>query len=120
MYSEPRVLEWLSALGSEDRAAICTIVRGEIIFGLHRLHPGRRRSELEVKANKLLASMTCEPMPAEVGDMYALIKATQFRAGAPLADNDLWIAAVAASLNATLVTRDKALAAIAGLKTISI
>lgn len=50
MRTDARMASWLSTIGVNDRVVICTIARGEILFGLERLPPGRRRTELEVKA----------------------------------------------------------------------
>ncbi len=107
---------WLSSIGPDDRLAICTIVRGEILFGLERLVPGRRRTELEQKAQKLFAALPCEPIPVIAADRYATIKASQQRRGLPLDENDLWIAATALAMNATLVSRDTDFRAIEGLE----
>jgi predicted nucleic acid-binding protein len=50
--------------------------------------------------------LPCEPVPATAGDRYAAIKFSQQRRGLPLDENDLWIAATALAMNATLVSRD--------------
>ena len=47
MRADARMASWLSSIGADDRVAICVIGRGEILFGLERLAPGRRRTELE-------------------------------------------------------------------------
>ena len=106
---------WLSSIGVDDRVVICTIARGEILFGLERLAPGRRRTELEGKAGKLFAILPCEPIPAGAGDRYAKAKVSQQRRGFPLDENDLWIAATALVLDATLVSRDSDFQTIEGL-----
>jgi hypothetical protein len=38
------------------------------IGGLERLAQGRRRTELQEKAQKLLAALPCEPIPPGAGD----------------------------------------------------
>jgi len=73
---------------------------------LERLAPGRRRTELEEKAEDLFAVLPCEPIPPSAGDRYAAVKASQRRRSLPLDENDLWIAATTLVLNATLVSRD--------------
>ena len=85
---------------------ICSIVRGEILFGLGRLPPGQRRTVLESKAERVFAVVPCEPIPAAAGDRYASVKLTQQRLGLSLDENDLWIAATALAIGATLVTND--------------
>jgi predicted nucleic acid-binding protein len=97
---------WLSTAGSEDRVVTCTIARGEILFGIERLASGRRRTDLEAKATRVLAALPCEPVPSAAGDLYAIVKKAQQRRGLPLDENDFWIAATALALSATLVTND--------------
>jgi predicted nucleic acid-binding protein len=45
---------WLSELRPNDRIVTCTIVRGEILFGIFKLPEGKRRTQLELAARKLL------------------------------------------------------------------
>jgi predicted nucleic acid-binding protein len=89
MRADARMASWLSSMGVDDRVAICTITRGEILFGLERLAPGRRRTALEGKAGKLFAVLPCEPIPPAAGDRYARVKISQQRRGLPLDENDL-------------------------------
>ena len=42
MRADSRMASWLSSIGADDRVVMCTISRGEILFGLERLAPGRR------------------------------------------------------------------------------
>jgi predicted nucleic acid-binding protein len=109
---------WLSSVGVDDRVVICTITRGEILFGLERMPPGRRRTELEGKASSLFAVLPCEPIPSGAGDQYANVKISQQRRGLPLNENDLWIAATALALDAMLVSRDNDFQAVAGLRVV--
>ena len=94
---------------------ICTIARGEILFGLGRLAQGRRRAELEAKAQNLFAALPCEPIPPGACDFCARLKITRQSRGQPLDENDLWIAATAPAINATLVSRDSDFQGIEGL-----
>jgi len=115
MREDRPMASWLASLGSSDLVTTCAIVRGQVLFGLERLAAGRRRTELEGKAAKLLDAMACEPVPAEAGDQYARLKALQQRSGLPLDENDRWIAATTLAIGATLVTRDSDFQAIEGL-----
>ena len=54
-------------------------------------------------------------MPESAGDAYAAIKRTREERGLALDENDLWIAATASALGATLVTRDRDFSSVAGL-----
>lgn len=106
MQRHPKVRARVAALAAEDRMVICTIVRGEVLYGLERMPRGKKRRDLEAKAASLFAAIPCEAVPETAGDQYARIKREAERKGTPLDENDLWIAATAASLGAVLVTTD--------------
>lgn len=115
MRRDVRVLVRLASLAAEDRVAVCTITRGEIMYGLLRLAQGRRRNNLEAEATHLFLQMVCFPVPEIAADFYARAKTTVQRAGTPLDENDLWIAATALSLGAVLVTMDSDFQRVGGL-----
>lgn len=115
MRAEKDTIGWLDSLSGNDRVVICPVVRGEILFGISKLVEGKRRSALEQSAHLLFASIACEPMPESAGDHYAAIKFARQRRGLVLDENDLWIAATALTLNATLVSKDKDFKDIEGL-----
>ena len=106
MRKHPGVQRRFAALGADDRIAISTTVRGEIVYGLERLPTGRRRDELSRQAQELFAVLRCEAVPVAAADAYARIKLNRQQQGLSLDENDLWIAATALALDATLVTRD--------------
>ena len=103
----------------DDRVVTCSIARGEILFGLGRLAQGQRRAALEAKAQTVLAALPCEPIPPAAGDHYASVKLAQQRLGLPLGENDLWIAATALAIGATLVSSDRGFQRI-GMLTVSV
>jgi predicted nucleic acid-binding protein len=115
MRADVRMASWLTSIGADDRVVICTVTRGEVLFGLERLAQGRRRTELETKAGKLFAILPCEPVPPGAADRYASVKISQQRRGLPLDENDLWIAATALVMGATLVSRDSDFQGVEGL-----
>jgi predicted nucleic acid-binding protein len=57
MRADKQMEAWLSSIASSDRVVTCTIARGEILFGLERLAQGRRRIELEARAQKVFAAL---------------------------------------------------------------
>ena len=116
MQRHPKVRARVASLAPEDRMVICTIVRGEVLYGLERTPQGKRRRDLEAKAVSLFAAIPCEPILEAVGDSYARIKRAAERKGTPLDENDLWIAATAVSLGAVLVTTDSDFQRMSGLR----
>ncbi len=106
MRREPAIRGHIEMLAPADRVMICTITRGEIRYGLDRLPRGKRRRNLEAEAAFLFSQLPCLAVTEAAANHYARIKRQAERKGTPLDENDLWIAAAALSLNATLVTAD--------------
>jgi predicted nucleic acid-binding protein len=92
---------------------------GEILFGIARLPAGRRRTELEETGRQFLAAFRCEPVPERAGDFYSAVKLARQQRGLTLDENDLWVAATALALGATLVSRDGDFAGIDGLPVVA-
>jgi predicted nucleic acid-binding protein len=115
MRKRPGSLARLGALSATDRVATCTIVRGEILYGIHKLPAGHRRDELWGQAAPLFEALLCEAVPASAADHYARVKLARERVGLVLDENDLWIAATALTLGAVLVTRDQDFQRVEGL-----
>jgi tRNA(fMet)-specific endonuclease VapC len=111
----PEVQARLRSLGAEDVVITCPFVRGEAIYGTERMPEGRRRRDVAAKNAVILASFACHSVPEHAADCYARIKVECQRRGSPLDENDLWIAATAIALRATLVTRDAHFRRIEGL-----
>ena len=119
MRANPRVEDWISKLDPGDLVT-CTTVRGEILFGIVRLPAGRRRAELEETGHRFLAAFRCEPIPERPAGFYADLKVTRRQRGLSLDENDLWVAATALALGASLVSRDGDFAAVTGLSVIAL
>lgn len=98
-----------------DRVFTSVIVRGELLFGVERLAQSKRRSELELKITQVLAAIDVEPVPVAAAEHYANLKSAAQRRGAAVDENDLWIAATARQLQATVVTRDHDFQRLAGV-----
>ena len=120
MRSAPRIESWMAGTQSGDRLVTCTIVRGELLFGIARLPAGKRRAELEETGHQFLAVLRCEPIPEGAADHYAAVKLARHQRGLALDENDLWIAATALALGATLVSRDSDFKGIDGLTVVSL
>jgi predicted nucleic acid-binding protein len=119
MRADSRIENWMAELNAEDHVATCAIVRGEILFGIARLPQGKRRAELEETSRQFFAALRCEPVVERAADFYAAVKLVRQHRGLVLDENDLWIAATAMALNATLVSRDTDFAGIDGLSVIA-
>jgi tRNA(fMet)-specific endonuclease VapC len=107
----------VASLPAVDHMVICTVVRGEVLYGIERMPRGKKRQGLETKIVGLFASIPCEPIPQNAADQYARIKREVERKGTPLDENDLWIAATALSLGVILVTSDSDFQRVSGLST---
>ena len=115
MRAAPRIEKWMAGLDQGDRVVTCTIVRGEILYGIARLPAGKRRTELEETSREFLAVFRCEPIPERAGDYYSTVKVARQQRGLTLDENDLWVAATALALGVTLVSRDDDFGGIDGL-----
>ena len=116
MRRDAKVRARIAALAPTDRVVICTITRGEVLYGLARLPHGKRRSDLEAEALRFFAQCVCVSVPPEAADQYASIKWETARRGTPLDENDLWIAATTRALEAVLVTADSDFRRVTGLQ----
>ena len=119
MRADTRIENWISTLDRGDRVVTCTIVRGEILFGIARLPEGRRRAELEESGYQFLNVIRCEPVPEHAANFYADLKLARQQRGLTLDENDLWVAATALALGAKLVSRDGDFAGIPGLSVVN-
>jgi predicted nucleic acid-binding protein len=116
MRENPKMKVRRGALPPADRVVICSIVRGEIRYGITRLPEGKRRLAFTTKAARLFNRFECESVPATVGGRYAEIRTAAERKGTAIAENDLWIAATAMTIDATLVTQHTDFHGIDGLR----
>lgn len=115
MADHPKVKARLST--QPARMVTCAIVWGEIRYGLERLPPGKRRANLETKANAVFAALPVEPITAAAADIYGTIRRRLELMGHNVSDNDLWIAAAALALGAVLVSNDQVFSHVPGLAT---
>ena len=80
----PKVLSRLESLSAEDRVVLCTVVRGEILYGLARLPDGKRKQALMQKVDGVFASIPCEAVAPGAASHYAQIKHEAEEKGTPL------------------------------------
>jgi tRNA(fMet)-specific endonuclease VapC len=93
-------------LGACDEVWIPLMVLGEIKAGFHG---GTQRHRNESLLQRFLAKATVSVLlpGRETAEHYARIFVQLKRAGTPVPDNDLWIAALALEHDLTLITRDR-------------
>ncbi len=115
MRASPNLERWLAELGPGNSLVTCPAVRGEVLYGIARLPAGRRRSDLEEAARVAFVRIPCVPTSCLAADVYASVKLARQLSGRAMDENDLWIAATALALGATLVSRDADFMGIDGL-----
>ena len=106
MQDNSKVKGRFDSLIESDYPFTSPIVKGEIFFGIFRLPDGKRRQDLERRANELFATVPCDSIPHTVSPVYAQIKIASQKQGTSLGECDLWIAATALALDAILVASD--------------
>lgn len=89
-----------------DTLAISIISAGELRYGLSKLSPSKRATELAHRLSALLTAIPVLPLPADAALHYGNTRAQLEAAGTPIGGNDLWIAAHALAQNMTLVTNN--------------
>src|ERR1035441_3370665 len=95
--------EWL---GTCEEVWIPLVVLGEINAGFHG---GTQQRRNEVLLQRLLAKPTVGVLlpGRETAEHYARVFVQLKRAGTPIPDNDLWIAALVLEHDLMLITRDR-------------
>lgn len=95
--------EWL---GSCDEIWIPLVVLAEIKAGFYG---GSQQHRNEILLRELLAKTTVGVLlpSRETAEHYARVFVQLKRAGTPVPDNDLWIAALALEHDLVLITRDR-------------
>lgn len=115
MKDDPIVKSVFNSLTTSDYHFTCTIVKGEILYGIAALPDGKTKRNLEQRADKLFDEIQCDPIPENVAEVYAKIKVVAKEQGISISESDLWIAATAISLDAILVTSDRDYTNIVGI-----
>ena len=82
---------------------ISLITWGELCFGADKSHDPARAKE---RLARFVADVPVQVMGSEVGEHYGDIRATLERAGTPIGNNDLWIAAHARALGVMLISNN--------------
>ena len=114
MRDDPKVK---ARLGSHpDPVLTSAVVAGEIRYGLSRLPAGKKRTDLDARAQGVLTLLAIEPVTRPIADVYGNLKALLESQGLAPDDNDVWIAATALALGYLVVTRDQDFSKFPGLQ----
>lgn len=101
------VLRWLSTIAGSD-IYTTVITRSEIRYGVARLPVGRRRDDLQRRADAFFAEIADRTLPfdAAVADRYGPLVASRESIGRPISVSDAQIASIAYVQRAALATRN--------------
>ena len=96
-------------------SALCisAITEGELLFGLAKRPEAKR---LHLVVHELLQRVDVLPWDSSAAKHYGIVRANMVREGKSISSLDLLIAVHALSVDAILVTNDKAFFQIAGLR----
>jgi tRNA(fMet)-specific endonuclease VapC len=100
LHNDKAALEMLAKI---DEAFIPVVVAGELFYGAYKSSNPEKNMIL---FQNVLAQFEVLPVNLEIANSYALIKAVLKKAGKPIPENDLWIAATAHAYNLPLATFD--------------
>ena len=105
---DPGVMAWVGSLSGSDMFTTA-VTRGELLFGLHCMPAGRRRSDLLQQLTALFEQKLVGhvlPYDGDAADAHAGLAALRRAQGRPVAQSDAMIAGIARSRGATLATRN--------------
>ena len=107
MKPEPdrRVQAWLSRREG-DLLCLNAVTVSEIVFGLERLPPGRRRSDLRSRFDVFAEALTVLPMDEAAAREAGRFRALREREGLADQPSDMMIAGIASVAGADLATRN--------------
>lgn len=102
----PRVLAWLDSTGSQ--IAITSLSVAELLYGAARLPEGRRRTDLTLAIERILASAGDRVLgfDAAAARAYASLRESRERAGRPASVEDLMIASICLAHDLAIATRN--------------
>lgn len=114
--NHPQIVARIQAQSPAD-VALCSVVVGELLFGVERSDPAHRANN-GVRVEQLRQQFTSLPFDDAAAEQYGRIRADLTGRGLVIGGNDLLIAAIALTRGCTLVTHNTAeFNRVAGLRT---
>ena len=105
---DPSVARWLADQVEAD-LYITAITKAELRYGAELLPQGRRRSDLEVRIDRILTECfegRILPFDSEAAGIYASIRANRQKSGFSVGVEDTMIVGIAKSVDAVVATRN--------------
>lgn len=93
------IAHWIARVG-QDNVAASIIVASELRYGVERRRSDRLARQMEL----ILDTLPVLPLEGDIDAHYARLRVSLERRGLPISGNDMFIAAHALALGATLVT----------------
>jgi tRNA(fMet)-specific endonuclease VapC len=109
-----REAQAMAAYRSAGRICLPSVVIGELLFGA--VNSGMGAANL-ARYRQFIAAAELLPVDLAVSEQYAQLRLLLSRAGTPIPNNDLWIAATCLAHDLVLVTRDAHFSRCPGLAT---
>lgn len=108
--------EIMAALRSAERLVVPSIVLGEYYFGIRQ---SRYRSRYEDWLARYLPLTEIAAVTSATADVYADIRVRLRRSGTPIPPNDVWIAALARQHDLPVLSNDRHLDTVDGVRRIA-
>ena len=89
---------------NRDEVALCSVVKAELLYGARA---SARVGENLERLERLFALFPSLPFDDVAAAQYGALRTQLRRSGTPIGGNDMLIAAIALSADATLVTRNE-------------
>jgi tRNA(fMet)-specific endonuclease VapC len=91
-------------VAAAERIILTTVVLGELFYGAR--HSDRAEQNLQ-RVEELAQNCEVLDVSIETARQYGIIKSELRRKGAPIPNNDIWIAALTQQYGAAIATRDQ-------------
>ncbi len=105
--SNPQVMTNLQGIAAEDEVFISFVTVGEWEYGYHNAKSAKSKAEIRASGDKAFDKVSGVIQSSQdINIIYGQIRSELKNAGTMIPLNDVWIAATALAIGATLVTHD--------------